>query len=562
MKTTTRWILAGAAIALAIPGLALSQAPTLGTYPATPSASAPAPAPGAGTIPANVSPAVADVIKLAESGVGDDVVVAYVQNYQGSFNVSADNVLYLRDVGVSSAVITAMLNHDNAPKPPTATQVPVQAPPPTQPPPTQPPDDLGATAPTYVSSPPADVSYLYSDLQPYGSWVQLDGVGWCWQPRVVVINRGWSPYCDGGHWVYCDYGWYWQSVYSWGWAPFHYGRWYDHPRCGWVWTPDRVWGPAWVTWRVAGDNCGWAPLPPHATFDAHFGWHFNGVSVAVGFNFGIPANHYTFVSVNNFCDHDLVHYRMAPARVTTIYNQTTVINNTVVNNNVVVNRGVTVDRVSAATHTEIQKATIREVAAGQQHPAPGAVTGRNAPVIYRTELKTPPGRQAPMTAQKIDERHPVVHYATIVSTRTARPEEPRGSYTAPANPNYRPQSQAPGQQRYNQEQPKPAYSQSSKSVTEQHAAPEEHAPAYKPSAATWSTAQSSHPQAPSYDNRGQNPGVYYPKHVQQANEYRSYAPRSEAHPAPPAAHQAPQNSQSAPQNREQPSAPREEKNPK
>ena len=134
-----------------------------------------------------------------------------------------------------------------------------------------------APPPAYVTSPPADVSYFYNDLSPYGSWVNLDGYGWCWQPRAVVVSPGWRPYCDGGYWVYSDAGWYWQSSYSWGWAPFHYGRWYAHPRCGWVWTPDRVWGPAWVTWRVAGDSCGWAPLPPHAEFDVRLGWRFNGV---------------------------------------------------------------------------------------------------------------------------------------------------------------------------------------------------------------------------------------------------------------------------------------------
>lgn len=538
-------------MALTISGQSQTPAPPPGTL------SAAAPAPGAGTTPADISPAVAEVIKLAESGVGDDVVLAYVHNSQASFNLSAENVLYLRDVGISSPVITAMLNHDTAPSTLPPTQPPVQAPPPAQ----QAPTDVPAAAPNYVSSPPADVSYFYNDLSPYGSWVALDGVGWCWQPRVVAINHGWSPYCDGGHWVYCDYGWYWQSVYSWGWAPFHYGRWYNHPRCGWVWTPDRVWGPAWVTWRVAGDNCGWAPLPPHATFDAHFGWQFNGVSVGVGFNFGIPANHYTFVSVNNFTDHDLAHYRMPASHVTTIYNQTTVINNTVVNNNVVVNRGVTVEHVSAATHTEIHKANIRDVSPAQAHAASTAASGRNAPVVYRTELKTPPARPAPMTAQKIDERHPVVQHPVITPTRVERPAASKGSYPPAANPAYRPQSQAPGQQRYNLGQTEPAYPPASKSATEQHAAPVQTAPTYKATVPAYSYPSTGHSQSPTYDARGPNPGVYYPKHMPQSTQNRGYSSKSEARPAPPASHQAPQNVQPAPQNPQSPPAQHEEKNP-
>ena len=62
----------------------------------------------------------------------------------------------------------------------------------------------------------------------------MAGYGPCWQPTVVVVNPGWQPYCNGGHWVYTDCGWYWLSGYSWGWAPFHYGRWFRHSHYGLV----------------------------------------------------------------------------------------------------------------------------------------------------------------------------------------------------------------------------------------------------------------------------------------------------------------------------------------
>ena len=51
--------------------------------------------------PANLSPGAAEVIRLAGSGVGDDVVAAYIQNSQAPFNLSADDVLYLKDIGLS-----------------------------------------------------------------------------------------------------------------------------------------------------------------------------------------------------------------------------------------------------------------------------------------------------------------------------------------------------------------------------------------------------------------------------------------------------------------------------
>src|SRR3989442_758585 len=93
-----------------------------------------------------------------------------------------------------------------APKPPVAVEAPLTPP------------------PTEVSSPPAQVSYFYSDLAPYGTWVDLAGYGWCWQPSVVVINPGSSPYCYGGHWLFTRAGSYWQSGYSRGSGPLPYSR--------------------------------------------------------------------------------------------------------------------------------------------------------------------------------------------------------------------------------------------------------------------------------------------------------------------------------------------------
>ena len=263
----------------------------------------------AGGTPA-VSPAAGEVVKLASSGVGDEVVLAYIRNSQAPFDLNADQLLYLKDVGLSPQVITAMLDHDNAmhsQAPPPGQQfapAPQPAPAPEAPAPQPMPAAAAAPAapaPTYVSNPPLDVGYFYNDLSPYGTWVDLAGVGWCWQPSTVVTTVGWRPYCHGGHWVWTEAGWFWQSDYTWGWAPFHYGRWFVDAHCGWVWVPGTTWGPAWVTWRSTGDVCGWAPLPPHADFVAGVGWRFNGVSVGVGFDFGLSVNAFAFVSVGNMC---------------------------------------------------------------------------------------------------------------------------------------------------------------------------------------------------------------------------------------------------------------------
>ena len=104
------------------------------------------------------------------------------------------------------------------------------------------------------------MNYFYDTLAPYGGWVNFQGYGWCWRPTIVVYNTGWQPYCDNGHWVYTDCGWYWVSGYSWGWATFHYGRWFHNQRYGWCWRPDTTWSPSWVLGvmikiTVAGPRC-------------------------------------------------------------------------------------------------------------------------------------------------------------------------------------------------------------------------------------------------------------------------------------------------------------------
>ena len=351
----------------------------------------------------SLSPAATEVVKLAQSGIGDDDVLAYVQSSRSPFNLGSDDIIYLRDIGISSPVVAAMVNQDRTlpaqPAPVTPAPVPVQA---------------AAPAPAYVSDAPADVSYFYSGLSPYGAWVNLENYGWCWQPTAVVVNRNWKPYCDSGHWVYTDAGWFWQSDYSWGWAPFHYGRWFHHDRVGWVWFPDQVWGPAWVTWRYTGDQCGWAPLPLHSTFTSS-GFLYNGVNVGLDFNFGLPANLFTFVAIGDFRSADLIHRRLPPATVSQIYGRTAIVNNYVVVNNNVINRGIPVDRVAAAARTEIRPLPVHNVPPGAR------VETRSGPAtaVYRHELAAP-ARPVSVVAQKVDERHPMVQHL-VVAPSNPRP---------------------------------------------------------------------------------------------------------------------------------------------
>ena len=551
-------------------GLVASLAlPLLSGYAQAPGAPVPGvPEQAQAAVPVNLSPGAAEVVRLASSGVGDDVVLAYIQNSQAPFSLSADNVLYLKDVGLSPQVTSAMLSHDSALRG-QAQQYAPAAPAPVGPPPVAPmapapaaqPPQVIAPPPAYVTSAPVDVGYFYNDLSPYGTWVSLEGYGWCWQPRAVMVSRTWRPYCDGGHWVYTDAGWFWQSDYSWGWAPFHYGRWYMHPSCGWVWTPDRVWGPAWVTWRTGGDACGWAPLPPRAEFDVRLGWRFNGVSVGANFGFGLGFNAFAFVSFGDFCNRDLGHRRLPPERVTTIYNQTTIINNYQVHNNTIVNRGVPIERVSTASRVPVPRATVRDWRGG-----PDRMPSRSATVVYRPELKAPT-RPVSMTAQKLDDRHAVIQHAPIAPVRTSQPSTLSRSGSAPIATPRQPAAAAPKASTWSsgakpssasQYQPAPRNSQPAptpatpkasswssgakpNSAPQNQSAPRTYQPAPRaPSAVTPvrqpeqgkqptsstpgynnSRATQSTPAAKQTPSEVRNPHVYYPKGYYQSSETRS-----------------------------------------
>jgi uncharacterized membrane protein YgcG len=68
----------------------------------------------------------------------------------------------------------------------------------------------------------------WDDLDYYGSWYPVPGVGLVWQPYAADAN--WDPY-DGGYWA--DNVWI--SGYSWGWLPYHCGYWDYFDDFGWGW---------------------------------------------------------------------------------------------------------------------------------------------------------------------------------------------------------------------------------------------------------------------------------------------------------------------------------------
>ena len=97
---------------LAIPMYA-ADSPAPAASGAAPGPVAEVPSAPALTPPA-LSPNAAEVVKLSGAGVGDEVILAYVKNYQLPFNLSANAILGLKEAGVTSPVILAMLTHDSS----------------------------------------------------------------------------------------------------------------------------------------------------------------------------------------------------------------------------------------------------------------------------------------------------------------------------------------------------------------------------------------------------------------------------------------------------------------
>jgi hypothetical protein len=159
---------------------------------------------------------------------------------------------------------------------------------------------------------------FYAPLNSYGDWITLPAYGRVWQPAVTVVNAEWRPYYHGGRWIYTDCGWYWQSDYSWGWAVFHYGRWCYVDGHRWVWIPDTVWAPAWVSWRRSNTHCGWAPLPPSATYRVGVGFAV-GQGVQFDVQFGLSSGHYTFVANNRLGEPNLASVIIHHNHVETVY---------------------------------------------------------------------------------------------------------------------------------------------------------------------------------------------------------------------------------------------------
>lgn len=381
-------------------------------------------------LPLKVSPGMDEIFQLARSGVSEEVLTAFVDKSGKQYNPSVEEIIYLKDLGVTPAAIARVIRTGNRDsevaarveagqfdqlKPDPAvtttekleadgkttvnvnTKVYAAAPQPLET------SEAPAAAPEEATT-NVDLSYFKSALSPYGNWIYVDGHGECWQPTVGMVSSDWRPYYDGGRWIYSNCGWYWLSDYSWGWAPFHYGRWYQHSSWGWVWTPGYSWGPAWVEWRTTSAYCGWAPLPPY--YGSGFGFSYWGG----GWGFSIGWSYYNWVPYrycNGYYPRHYAHHGGGYEH----YNNSTVVRPTINvngNNNTVIVTGPDATVVANASRREIRRVDIRDVdGADTRGPREYIENGGRTLAAYRPTVR--PDRDRPEVAlanQRAEFRRP------------------------------------------------------------------------------------------------------------------------------------------------------------
>jgi len=221
---------------MAVAGMALSESTAVAEDSSVPN---PVPPAAVNAPVPQLAYGVAQIVKLTQAKVSDDTIMAYIKSYGNGYGLNADQIIYLRQQGVSDAVITAMLNQ---PKPGVATAT---IPMPTTPAP-QPVASAAYAQPAepYVGTTTTTTYYSYA---PYYYPVY----GSCYWSWPVVVSYGW-----GGHWYRGWYGGGWRGCSAW--------------RGGSTWRGGGGWhgGGAWHGGGIARSGGGGI-----AHGGGHAGWH-------------------------------------------------------------------------------------------------------------------------------------------------------------------------------------------------------------------------------------------------------------------------------------------------
>jgi len=160
------------------------------------------------TAPVQLSAGAWDVLKLVRSKIGDDTIIAFINNSGQPYNLGASEIIYLREQGASDRVTAAMLNQPS--KAPVNTTTPSAT---VWSAPSQPSVDstttatatTSATAPTaYVQQP--STAYVAQPAPAYSYYYPYPAYGYSyWPPVSLSFGFGFGGYY-GGHYYHGGHG--------------------------------------------------------------------------------------------------------------------------------------------------------------------------------------------------------------------------------------------------------------------------------------------------------------------------------------------------------------------
>jgi hypothetical protein len=103
----------------------------------------------------------------------------------------------------------------------------------------------------------------WNDLDANGNWYNVPGQGNIWSP-YDANDAGWDPY-GSGTWMWTpQFGYVWDSGYSWGYLPYQCGNWNFYDGFGWGWAPGLGgcapwWGAGFYGLNIGIMPVGWRP---------------------------------------------------------------------------------------------------------------------------------------------------------------------------------------------------------------------------------------------------------------------------------------------------------------
>ncbi|MGD0060511.1 MAG: DUF6600 domain-containing protein [Verrucomicrobiia bacterium] len=247
---------------------------------------------------ADASEGFEDLVKVVKSGANDEALTAYIDASPVAYALTVDEILYLNDLGVSTDMIKAVVEHGKklaagvsvgsqpvvevegtAPQPAPAlneiqsSTAQAEA----SPPPPEPPLQVAGNAPLPDVSvpPPQDVveengagagENVESAVPPVQEVVQepvLDAPDvTAPPPDAVDVSSFYDALSPYGSWLNVDGTWYWQPtvmVTDSGWSPYCQGGYWVYTDCGWLWQSTYSWG--------------WAPFHyGRWNLDPRYGW--------------------------------------------------------------------------------------------------------------------------------------------------------------------------------------------------------------------------------------------------------------------------------------------------